>query len=153
MGSGALAAAATECALKSLELTAGSICTMAETTMGLRHGPMSAMDASTLFVSFLSSAERRFQYDLDLLEEVHGKALGRVRVVMAPAPCERLRKLCDHVIVLNTPAGFPDEYRIPVDVIFGQLFGLFSSLNAGLQPDHPSPDGTIARVVSHVKIH
>ncbi len=153
VGSGALAAAATECALKTVELTAGSICTMAESTMGLRHGPMSAMDGSTLFVSFLSSGERRFQYELDLLEEIQAKALGRVRVVVAPAPCERLRKLCDHVIVLDAPAGFPDDYRTPVDVIFGQLFGLFSSLNAGLQPDHPSPDGTIARVVSHVKIH
>ncbi len=153
VGSGALAAAATECALKALELTAGSICTMAESTMGLRHGPMSAMDADTLFVSFLSSSERRFRYELDLLEEVHAKRLGRVGVTVAPGPCERLRSLSDHAIVLDAPAGFPDDYRTPVDVIFGQLFGLFSSLNAGLRPDHPSPDGTIARVIKHVKIH
>ncbi len=153
VGSGALAAAATESALKILEMTAGSICAMAESTMGLRHGPMSAMDGSTLLVSLLSCSARRSQYELDLLEEVHAKALGRVRVAVAPGPCERLRRLCDHAIVLDAPAGFPDDYRIPVDVIFGQLLGLFSSVQAGLQPDHPSPAGIIARVVSHVKIH
>ena len=153
VGSGLLAAAATECALKTLELTAGSICAMAESTMGLRHGPMSAMDRDTLFVSFLSAGKRRFQYELDLLEEIQTKGLGRVRVTVAPASTERLRGLADHVIALDAPEGFPDDYRVPVDVIFGQMFGLFASLNAGLQPDHPSPDGTIARVVSHVKIH
>lgn len=153
VGSGALAAAATECALKTQELTAGSICTMAESTMGLRHGPMSALDEDTLFVSFISGDERRMRYEMDLLEEVHAKKLGRLSVVIAPATNERLLKISEHVIALGAPEGFPDDYRTPVDVIFGQLFGLFSSLRFGLQPDRPSPNGTIARVVSHVKIH
>jgi tagatose-6-phosphate ketose/aldose isomerase len=153
VGSGALAAVATECALKALELTAGSIYTMAESTMGLRHGPMSALDNETLFVSFLSSDERRRRYEIDLLEEIHAKALGRVRVAVTPRASDDLKTLCDHLVVLEAPPDFPDDYRAPVDVIFGQLVGLFSSLEAGLQPDHPSPKGTINRVVSHVHIY
>jgi hypothetical protein len=47
----------------------------------------------------------------------------------------------------------PDALRPPLDVIFGQLLGLFCSLEAGLKPDTPSPSGAISRVVSHVKIH
>jgi tagatose-6-phosphate ketose/aldose isomerase len=139
--------------LKSLELTAGAIYTMAESTMGLRHGPMSALDDDTLFVGFLSSDQRRRKYEVDLLEEIHAKRLGRVRVAVTPRASEDLKTLCDHVLVLDAPVDFPDDYRAPVDVIFGQLIGLFSSLEAGLQPDHPSPKGTINRVVSHVHIY
>ena len=153
VGSGALAAAATECALKTLELTAGSIYTMAESTMGLRHGPMSVLDDDSLFVSFLSSDQRRRRYEMDLVSEVHSKKLGRVRVCIAPSENDELRSLCDYLIILNAPDGFSDDYRVPVDVIFGQLVGLFSSLEAGLQPDHPSPNGAINRVVSHVNIY
>ncbi len=154
VGTGALAAVATECALKTLELTAGSIYTMAESTMGLRHGPMSALDDDTLFVAFLSQDERRRKYEADLLHEIHTKQLGRARVAIAPAGSdESLRALCDHVIELNAPEEFPDDYRAPVDVIFGQMLGLFSSLEAGVQPDRPSPDGTINRVVSHVNLY
>jgi tagatose-6-phosphate ketose/aldose isomerase len=153
VGSGALAAAATECALKTQELTAGSIYAMAESTMGLRHGPMSALDDDSLVVSLISSDETRSKYEVDLLAEMQAKGLGRIRIAIAPAATDRLLELCHHVIALDAPTGFPDDYRTPVDVIFGQLLGLFASLSVGLQPDRPSPNGTIARVVSHVKIY
>ena len=44
----------------------------------------------------------------------------------------------------------PDLYRPMLDVIFGQLLGLFASLNAGLRPDTPSPTGAISRVVQNI---
>lgn len=153
VGSGALAATATECALKLLELTAGSIHAMSESTMGLRHGPMSALDNDTLVVCFLSNDEQRRKYEIDLLQEINAKQLGRVKVVIAPSGNQQLTHLCDYLINLEAPGDFPDDYRTPVDVIFGQMLGLFSSLDAGLQPDHPSPNGTINRVVSNVNIY
>ncbi len=153
VGTGALAAVATECALKSLELSAGLIYTMAESTMGLRHGPMSALDDDTLVVSFLSSHQRRRKYEIDLLEEIRAKRLGRATVVVSPEKGEQLLHLCDHLVEVDAPLNFPDDYRTPVDVIFGQMLGLFASLRAGLQPDRPSPKGTISRVVSHVNIY
>jgi tagatose-6-phosphate ketose/aldose isomerase len=73
VGSGALHAVAQESALKVLELTAGKIQTMSESTLGLRHGPMSALDGNTLFVSFLSQDSRRRSYEVDLLEEIKRK--------------------------------------------------------------------------------
>jgi tagatose-6-phosphate ketose/aldose isomerase len=68
VGSGVLRAVAQESALKLLELTAGKIQTMSESALGLRHGPMSVLDANTLFVSFLSGDQRRRSYELDLIE-------------------------------------------------------------------------------------
>ena len=153
VGSGALAAAATECALKSLELTAGSVFTMSESTMGLRHGPMSALDSDTLVVSLLSSHGRRRKYEMDLLEEIHSKGLGKVKIVIAPTVSKPLQSLCDFWIDLELAGDFPDDYRVPVDAIFGQMLGLFSSIETGLLPDHPSPSGAINRVVSHVNIY
>jgi tagatose-6-phosphate ketose/aldose isomerase len=40
-----------------------------------------------------------------------------------------------------------------VDVIFGQLLGLFCSVAHKLKPDSPSPDGVINRVVQKFKIY
>ena len=153
VGSGTLAAVANESALKVLELTAGKIHTMAESVLGLRHGPMSTLDKSSLFVMFLSSDEKRRGYEIDLLKEVREKKLGKMTVVVSPQTYEGLNELADCVLSLDAPRNLTDEYRAPVDIIFAQLLGLFSSLNAGLLPDRPSPNGAISRVVSHVNIY
>jgi tagatose-6-phosphate ketose/aldose isomerase len=152
VGSGVLRAVAQESALKLLELTAGKIATMSESALGLRHGPMSALDDNTLFVSFLSRDPRRRNYELDLIEEIHRKRLGKIRVVVSPDCIDRLETLADYVLCLNAPA-LDDSYRAPVDVILAQLLGLFCSLRLGLKPDCPSPNGAITRVVSHLNIY
>jgi tagatose-6-phosphate ketose/aldose isomerase len=162
VGSGVLRAVAQESALKLLELTAGKIQTMSESTLGLRHGPMSALDENTVFVSFVSRDPRRRSYELDLIEEVHRKQLGKLRVVVVPDSRDRDRdgdrnidrvgRFANCVLSLHAP-GLGDEYRAPVDVILAQLLGLFCSLRLGLKPDCPSPNGAISRVVSHVNIY
>jgi tagatose-6-phosphate ketose/aldose isomerase len=152
VGSGVLRAVGLESALKLLELTAGKITTVSESALGLRHGPMSALDQSTVFVSFLSQDLHRRMYELDLIEEVRRKRLVKLLVVVAPESTNQLDQLADHVLSLNTP-DLADEYRAPVDVILAQLLGLFCSLRLGLQPDCPSPNGAISRVVSHVNIY
>ncbi len=156
VGSGVLRAVARESALKLLELTAGKRQAMSESALGLRHGPMAALDGSALFVSFLSRDRRRRNYELDLLEEVHRKQLGKLRVVVTPDAVDRLGAMAGHVLCLDAP-GHPlelgDEYRAPVDVMLAQLLGLFCSLRLGLKPDNPSPNGAISRVVSHVNIY
>jgi tagatose-6-phosphate ketose/aldose isomerase len=152
VGSGALRATAQESALKLLEMTAGKIQTMSESTLGLRHGPMSALDRNTLFVSYLSGDKRRRHYELDLLEEINRKKLAKRRVVVSPDSTSSLDHLVDSVFCLHAP-NLRDEYRAPVDVMLAQSLGLFSSLKLGLQPDCPSPNGAISRVVSHVNIY
>ncbi len=152
VGSGVLRAVARESALKLLELTAGKIQTISESTLGLRHGPMSALDRNTLFVSFVSQDRRRQNYELDLLEEVHRKQLGKLRVVVTPVAIDRLGAMAKHVLSLHAPE-LGDEYRAPADAMLAQLLGLFCSLRLGLKPDNPSPNGAISRVVSHVNIY
>jgi tagatose-6-phosphate ketose/aldose isomerase len=141
-----------ESALKLLELTAGKINTLSESTLGLRHVPMSALDENTVFVGFLSRDLRRRSYELDLIEEVRRKRLVKLQLVVTPDSTNQLGRLADHVLSLDAP-DLRDEYRAPVDVILAQLLELFCSLRLGLQPDCPSPNGAISRVVSNVNIY
>jgi D-galactosamine 6-phosphate deaminase/isomerase len=148
LGSGALNAVAQEAALKLLELTAGRVHTMSESFLGVRHGPLSAVSDETLLVAFLSGEARRSAYELDLLAEARRKDLGRKRIVIS---ADHQEGPADEI--LNLDLRMADEYRPPVDVLFGQLLGLFASLRQGLKPDAPSPNGAISRVVSEVKIY
>jgi tagatose-6-phosphate ketose/aldose isomerase len=153
VGSGAMRAVADESALKVVELSAGKVTTMAETPLGLRHGPMSSLDSQTLFVAFLSSDARRRGYELDLLREIDRKRLGRVRAAVTVQGIDDVSPLADYCLSLDCPREFPDYYRPALDVMLGQLIGLFGSMRHGLKPDQPSPSGTISRVVSPIKLY
>lgn len=153
VGSGPLRAVADESALKVVELSAGKVTTLAETPLGLRHGPLSSVDSQTLFVAFLSSDLRRRGYELDLLREIARKRLGRVRAVVTVQGIDDVSPLADYCLSLDCAADFPDLYRPVLDVMLGQLFGLFASMRCGLKPDSPSPNGTISRVVSPIKLY
>ena len=157
VGSGGLAGAAMESALKVLELTAGRVLTMSQSTLGLRHGPMAALDQDTLLVAFVSSQPPRRYYELDLLREIGSKGLVRTRVAVAVnshglhAEAERVLSPDDESP--ETAGAIPDACRPALDVIFGQLLGLFASIQAGLKPDIPSPNGAISRVVPELDVY
>lgn len=154
LGSGALAAAAAESALKVQELTAGGIFTMSQSFLGLRHGPLSFLDGETLVVAYLASNTQTRPYETDLLGELRDKKLGAtiVETGFALAPHDLAK--ADIAFELGKDrSAVPDALRPPLDVIVGQLLGLFCSLERGLKPDTPSPTGAISRVVSHVRIH
>jgi tagatose-6-phosphate ketose/aldose isomerase len=153
VGSGPLRAAAKESALKLLELTAGKVVTMSESALGLRHGPMAALDQDTLFVCFLSGNRRIQEYERNLLEEIGNKRLVATRVVVGGSAASAMNSPAEYILAPAAPLAVADDYRPAVDVIFGQLLGLFSSLRWNLQPDCPSPNGAISRVVQYIGTH
>jgi tagatose-6-phosphate ketose/aldose isomerase len=148
IGAGALAATARESALKALELTGGDIQTMHETTLGLRHGPMSSLNIETLFTGFISTDNKRCRYDIDLLNEIRAKQVVRTIVSVGQADAAS-----DYSLYCAAFDDLADAYRPPVDIIFSQMFGLFSSIELGLKPDSPSPNGIISRVVEKFAIY
>jgi len=153
LGSGALKGAAIESALKVLEFTSGKVVSFGESFLGLRHGPLSAINTDTLVVGFLSSDSRRRAFELDLFKEIAEKQLTSKCVSVFPGKDLEALKIAQSRISLGLRSDISDLYRPPVDVLVGQLLGLFSSLREGLKPDAPSPQGAINRVVSHVTIH
>lgn len=152
VGTAGLAGAAMESALKMLELTAGAVQTMSQSTLGLRHGPMAALHRGSLLVAFVSSQPRRRNYELDLLREIGSKGLVQTRVAVA-ADAASLTGEAECVLAPEDGAGVPDLCRPALDVIFGQLLGLFASMQCGLRPDAPSPSGAISRVVPGLVIY
>ena len=157
VGSGPLRGVARECALKLLELSAGKTLTRSESVLGLRHGPMAALDKNTLFVCFLAGNRRVQLYELDLLAEIGQKQLVGSRIVVAGGESDGeipdINSFAEHYLRPAAAATIADEYRPPVDVMVGQLLGLFFSLHWNLRPDCPSPNGVISRVVQNVNIH
>ena len=153
VGSGSLKSIARESALKVSELTAGRIQTMAESALGLRHGPIAALNEETLFVCFVSSDSRRQRYETDLLREIGNKGVVQTRVAVGIGVTSELKAACEYFVTSGSELAIPDAYRPPLDVIFGQLLGLFFSIRCNLKPDVPSPNGVISRVVQNVEIH
>ena len=153
LGTGALKGAAIESSLKVLELTGGRVVSFAESFLGLRHGPLSAIDEDTLVVGFLSSDKRRRQFELDLLWEIVEKGLTSKYLAVFPTPSRESRLALECSPFLGLQYDLPDFYLPPLAVLVGQFLGFFSSLKVGLRPDEPSPRGAISRVVEHVTIH
>ena len=152
VGSGTLREVARESALKVLEMTAGKTLTMTESALGLRHGPMAALDDQSLFVCFLSGDKSVQGYERDLLREIGSKKIARRRIVVGGSELATDSYAEDYLAPAGV-TGIADEYRAPVDVMFGQLLGLFSSMQWKLMPDSPSPGGVITRVVEKVNIY
>ena len=153
LGTGPLKGAAIESGLKVMELTGGRVVGLTESFLGLRHGPLSAIDRDTLVVGFLSADQRRRAFELDLLREIGEKKLTEKCLVVIPSTFVNGLDSFKHTLKLGLPEEISDFYLPPLYVLVGQLLGLFASLREGLRPDEPSPHGAISRVVSHVTIH
>lgn len=144
--------AARESALKMLEMSAGMVATMAETFLGLRHGPMSALNRPSLVVAFLSARAQVREYEYDLLRELGRKQLGRSRVIVGEAIPSDLVRPGDLAIDLPGLDALGETQRHMIDVVVGQLLAFFRCLHLGQRPDAPSA-GVLTRVVGEFTIH
>ncbi len=138
-----------EAGLKTLEMTAGRFPLISETYLGLRHGPMSFVTPETLVLCLLSSDPVRRRYEADLVHELRAKKIGYLVGIADPKPSEGL---FDQLIPAVAP-HIDDALRTPFEILGPQLLGYHLSLRIGLNPDNPSPDGVINRVVSGVRIY
>ncbi len=154
LGSGCRLGSAREAALKMLEMNSGEVWTLAESYLGFRHGPMSALRPGTLLVAFLSSDPLVRAYELDLLRELDRKELAARRVVFgADLPGDV--SAGPGALLVDGGAGLPyrDEDLTLLDAVVGQLLAFFRCLDAGHRPDSPSEASVITRVVSGFEIH
>ena len=152
LGSGGALGAAHECALKMLEMTDGAVITMAESYLGLRHGPMSSLDEKTLVVGFLSPDPAVRAYETDLLRELSRKRLGMTRVLVGEGIASDLLGPGDLAVELPGLGATDDAVPLMADVVVGQLLALFRCLALGGRPDAPS-QGVLTRVVEHFPMH
>lgn len=136
VGSGPLAFAAREAALKVMELAAGQIPALWDSTLGFRHGPKSFTVGETDLLLFRSSDPHTRAYDDDLLAE--------------------LRDQFPHsqITAPEVPQPFTDLWSAPLYVALAQLLAVHWSDALGLNVDDPfAGQGTLTRVVSGVRLH
>lgn len=151
LGSGALKGIARECHLKLAELTDGKIFCAFDSFLGFRHGPKVILNDKTLLVYLFSEDDYVIEYENDLVKEINQQISPMAQIYVAHNKIEIQNITFDLGI---TPLN---KNRTTYDFIFyvvvGQLLGFFKSLDLGLNPDDPSTDGKISRVVKGVKIY
>ena len=154
LGSSSLAGLSKEAALKNLELTSGKIFSICESTMGFRHGPKSIINDETLVFVFVSSDKYTKKYDLDMIKEIY-KDTGTQKVVaIAQTADENLKDISYKVLITDDQVGILEDAYSALDfILYAQLFAFFYSMDLGITPDNPRPDGTVNRVVEGVTIH
>jgi tagatose-6-phosphate ketose/aldose isomerase len=131
---------ARESALKMLELTAGRVIAMANTSMGFRHGPKAALNSDTLVVQFESNDPMSCRYDVSLIEELRRDGVAGKIIVFKPS-------------MLGATPALPDAWLAPAYTLIAQQLALHKSAALGLTPDNPFADGTVNRVVQGVTIY
>lgn len=151
LGSGSLAALARESALKMLELTAGEVVSYSDSSLGFRHGPKSVINDRTLAIVYLSNDPHVRLYDEDIIAELQAQ-MGRENVVVVGAGRSELLEPGGPWAVPNL-ADDPDPLVGLVFVLVAQLLAMNASVELGLTPDAPSPDGQVNRVVKGVTVH
>ena len=152
LGAGCLSGMAREMALKNMELTNGKIATMQETILGFRHGPKTFMDKDTDVFVLMSRSEYTNQYIRDLLKEIYHDTRKHKLIVISWEKDEEIEKISDACIFVEGEQ-VPDVYSALVYVLYGQMFAFFNSVRLGIEPDNPSPDGSVNRVVKGVVLH
>ena len=90
-------------------------------------------------------------YDLDILEEVHGDEIAAgVFAIAQPGK----RNFSGSTIEYSAETALlPDGYLALADIMVAQTVALLTSIKVGNKPDTPSPTGTVNRVVKGVTIY
>jgi tagatose-6-phosphate ketose/aldose isomerase len=91
----------------------------------------------------------RRSYEADLIRELRAKKIGYLVGIADHGESEGL---IDQLIPPVAP-HIDDALRTPFEILGPQLLGYHLSLRIGMNPDNPSPDGVINRVVSGVRIY
>ena len=142
VGSGPLAFAAREAALKVMELSAGQIPALWDSTLGFRHGPKSFVLGATNITVFTSSHAPTSNYDADLIAELKDQFPNATVSSLGPKGD----------IDITMPFG--PAWAAPLCIAASQIDGVRWASELGLNVDNPfDGKGTLSRVVSGVKLY
>lgn len=155
LGSAILKGIAQEASLKVLELTRGEVAAVYNSSLGFRHGPKSIVNDNTLVFSFLSDDPYTRKYEIDLLKEMNNNGGGKVVVAAASSYDSSIESIVDYLIVMDENGGryVNDAYLALNYILIAQVFAILRSINIGVSPDNPSPDGFVNRIVKGVNIY
>lgn len=142
LGTGPLAFAAREAALKVMELSAGQIPALWDSTLGFRHGPKSFVNDDSAITLFQSPDYPASAYESDLAGELCAQFPQARVTTVGPTG--------------DTKVAMPYGalWAAPLVIATAQLDAVRWSHALGLNVDDPfAGQGTLSRVVSGVKLY
>lgn len=152
LGSGPMKGIANESELKVQELSDGKIVCKFDSFLGLRHGPRAVIHPHTLLVYLFSNNPYVNQYETDLVAAINNGEKGIFRIGVEES-ASRNRPLDLHIMLGKNSHPLEEVFLCICAVIPAQLIAFFKSLHLGLQPDNPSINQAITRVVKGVTIY
>lgn len=154
LGSGSLSGLAREAQLKLLELTAGQVATVFDSSMGFRHGPKSFINEKTIVFDFVANDTYTSQYDYDILTEVATDDIAQATVGIEQQSQDSGKEFEGSRFTFSSDAILlPAGYLALPYIMVAQTFALLTSVKVDNTPDTPSATGTVNRVVKGVTIH
>lgn len=154
LGSGSLSGLAREAQLKLLELTAGQVATVFDSSMGFRHGPKSFINEKTIVFDFVANDTYTSQYDYDILTEVATDDIAQATVGIEQQTQDSGKEFEGSRFTFSSDAILlPAGYLALPYIMVAQTFALLTSVKVDNTPDTPSATGTVNRVVKGVTIH
>ncbi|WP_234567319.1 SIS domain-containing protein [Rhodohalobacter sp. 614A] len=154
LGSGPLLGIARESHLKVQELSDGSICGKFDSFLGFRHGPKAVVNEETVIVFLFSTDEKVFKYEKDLAEQIlqDDIAMHCIGVFCDEEQAKGL-EMDQKIIFPLSDQAKKSAFNTVLYVVPAQILGFYKSLDLGLNPDSPSKNNVISRVVRGVKIY
>ncbi|MEL7286713.1 MAG: SIS domain-containing protein [Pseudomonadota bacterium] len=147
LGSGGFAGLAREASLKSLELSAGTVMTAFDSSLGFRHGPKFTINDKALVIQLFSSESYTRQYDMDLFNEIRRDKQALAHVAISETA------LNEQDVFELGQLGLGDQWLCFPYILFCQMLAFEKSLQLGFGPDNPCPTGEVNRVVQGVTIY
>lgn len=154
LGFGVLRGLAREGAIKSQELTNGTVVALYDTPTGFRHGPKTVLNDEALVVVMASPLERASLYDKDMIHELCTEKNPHVAVV-AGDYTEYALDEAQYVYRYAEPACFAkSEISAYIhSLMFLQVLSFEKSYALNMTTDNPCPGGEVNRVVQGVTVH
>ncbi|RYG93294.1 SIS domain-containing protein [Loktanella sp. IMCC34160] len=142
LGTGPLAFAAREAALKVMELSAGGIPCLWDSILGFRHGPKSFVTDDTRLVAFIGADTPGAAYEADLVAELRAQFPRATVTTIGPGGD------------IDLPMTDGPVWAAPLAVLFAQVAGVVWADAMGMNVDDPfAGQGTLTRVVSGVTLY
>ena len=156
LGSGILSGLGQELALKIMELSAGKVVAVNNTTLGFRHGPKSIINEKTIIFNLINESKYAKKYDEDLLEEMKLDEKANKIVVYCINKNEKIEKNADELIFIEKNDNNILDNQLAslfIYLVYGQMYAFFKSQYLGNTTDNPFPTGEVNRVVKKFKVY
>lgn len=151
LGDGPLLGCARESHLKVQELSDGICLGKFDSFLGFRHGPKAVVNDDSLLIYLLSNDKNVLEYQIDLVKQISVQNLGMHSLAIGNTP--GIDEYVDSYIKIDELINIP-ETLLPIPyILIAQIIGFLKSENLNLNPDNPSQNGAISRVVEGVNIY